>query len=110
MPCFKVIKYKGFTDERGWTDPVKGKEFYERNRDVKAEDPKELVTYSAEYCFNAEEAFSLEGDNKFNKVIIAEQLAAIRLHKNAPEVETGHLSFVYKNKIHTKENINGYSW
>ena len=110
MPCFKVIKYKGFTDERGWTDPVKGKEFYERNRDVKAEDSKELVTYSAEYCFNAEEAFSLEGDNKFNKVIIAEQLAAIRLHKNAPEVETGQLSFVYKNRIHSKENIEGYSW
>lgn len=110
IPCFKVLKYKGYTDERGWTDPVKAREFYERNRDVKAEDPKELVTYSAEYCFTAEEAFSLEGDNKFNKVIIAEQLAAIRLHKQAPKIESGMISYTYKSSAHTKENINGFSW
>ena len=33
--------------------------------------PKALISYSAEYCFNAEEAFALEGENKFNKVNIA---------------------------------------
>jgi hypothetical protein len=41
-------------------------------RNLKASDPEALVTYCAEYCYNAEEAFSLEGDNKFNKVNIAE--------------------------------------
>jgi hypothetical protein len=28
------------------------------------------MEYTAEYCFTAEEAFSLQGDNKFNKVFL----------------------------------------
>lgn len=110
MPCFKVLKYRGYTDHRGWTDPEKAKAFYEEKRNLKAEDPKELVVYSAEYCFTAEEAFSLEGDNKFNKSIIADQLAAIRLHKQAPRVDDGIISYTYKGSAHTKENISGYLW
>jgi hypothetical protein len=110
MPCFKVIKFAGYTDARGWTDPDKGRAFYEAQRDVKAEDPKELVTYSAEYCFNAEEAFSLEGDNKFDKAIISEQLATIRLHKAAPPIENGSIHYTYKSSAHVRENINGFIW
>jgi hypothetical protein len=30
------------------------------------------MKHCAEYCWTAEEAFSQEGDNKFNKVLIAE--------------------------------------
>ena len=41
----------------------------------------------AEFCYNAEEAFSLEGDNKFNKVNIAEQLTNIRALKKSPTIE-----------------------
>jgi hypothetical protein len=52
----------------------------------------------------------LEGENKFNKNIIAEQLANIRLHKIGPKVEVGNLSYVYKNGIHTKENLVGFRW
>ena len=33
---------------------------------------KALIIHSAEFCFNAEEAFALEGENKFNKIKIAE--------------------------------------
>ena len=50
----------------------KGKEYYDAQRALKSTDPKALVDFMAEFCYNAEEAFSLEGDNKFNKVNIAE--------------------------------------
>jgi hypothetical protein len=38
------------------------------------------MKYCAEQCFTAEEALSLEGTNKFNKVNIANQIAYIRIH------------------------------
>jgi len=87
IPSFQVVNKEGYMDHRGFTPDEKGLEYYERERDKKAKDPKGLVIYSAEYCYNAEEAFALEGDNKFNKVLIAEQIAAIRIHKNAPKIQ-----------------------
>lgn len=110
IPSYSIVNRPDCTDHRGWTDPEKGKAYYNTERDKKAKDPKALIIYCAEYCFTAEEAFSLEGDNKFNKIIIAEQLADIRLHKTAPEVHRGNLSYVYKGGVHTKENIIGYKW
>lgn len=110
IPAYAIVNRPDCTDARGWTDPVKGKEYYNNERDKKARDPKALIIYCAEYCFTAEEAFSLEGENKFNKIIIAEQLANIRLHKTAPKVQVGNLSYIYKNGIHTKENIAGFKW
>jgi hypothetical protein len=86
IPAYTIVNRPDCTDERGWTDPEKGKAYYNAERDKKAKDPNALIIYCAEYCFTAEEAFSLEGENKFNKVIIAEQLANIRLHKMAPKV------------------------
>jgi len=59
-------------DERGFCDAKRGREYYENERRLRAGSPKALIEYSAEYCFNAEEAFALEGTNKFNKVLIAE--------------------------------------
>ena len=110
IPTYEIIVEDGFIDKRGWVDPEKGKEFYNKRRQKKANDPKALIIECAEYCFTAEEAFSLEGENKFNKNIIAEQLANIRLHKIGPKVEVGNLSYVYKNGIHTKENLIGFRW
>lgn len=110
IPVFTVMAGSDCTDARGWTDPVKGKAYYDNERAKKSGDLNALITYSAEYCYNAEEAFSLEGTNKFNKLIIAEQLANIRLHKIGPEIQNGSLSFTYKNGIHTRENISGFKW
>ena len=61
----------------------------------------------AEYCYNAEEAFSLEGENKFNKVAISEQLALIRLHKKGRKIKSGYLDYTYKNSVHSEDNITG---
>lgn len=113
IPAHIIVKnneYGKFMDKRGYTNPDKGKKYWDMRRQTYADKPQDLITFSAEYCFTAEEAFSLEGDNKFNKVIISEQLASIRLHKNAPVVETGRISYTYKNNDHKRENINGYMW
>lgn len=105
IPSFQVVNKEGYMDHRGFTPDAKGLEYYERERDKKAKDPKGLVIYSAEYCYNAEEAFALEGDNKFNKVLIAEQIAAIRIHKNAPKIQKGYLDYMQKGN-----QKSGFKW
>lgn len=110
IPCTKVMKYKGFYDNRGYVDQEKATEYWEKVRAQYARSPKELVIQCAEYCYNAEEAFSLEGQNNFDKAIIAEQLAAIRLLKTAPPIQTGKLSYTYRTKEHRPENVNGFRW
>lgn len=97
-------------DSRGYTDPDKGKEYYDKKRAAFSNNPKHLLTYSAEYCYTAEEAFSLEGDNKFNKVAIAEQLSLIRLQKKGRKIRRGDLSYIFKNSVHTSDNITGVTF
>lgn len=105
IPAFTLVKPA--LDKRGFTNPEKGKEYYNKRRATYINNPKDLITYSAEYCFNAEEAFALEGDNKFNKTAIAEQLAIIRLHKKGKKIRTVDLNYTYKNSVHTPQNIEG---
>lgn len=105
IPSFQVVNKEGYMDHRGFTPDAKGLEYYEHERDKKAKDPKGLVIYSAEYCYNAEEAFALEGDNKFNKVLIAEQIAAIRIHKSAPKIQQGYLDYMQKGN-----QKSGFKW
>ena len=110
IPCTKIMKQQRFFDKRGFVDPVVAKEYWENIRASMSSDPKALVTYSAEYCFNAEEAFSLEGDNKFNKVNIAEQITQIRVLKKCPPIDIGNLEYTFKNGQHSRENITGFQW
>lgn len=110
IPAFSIVNTSECMDDRGYTDPNVGKQYYNRIREKKAKDPKALIIYSAEYCFNAEEAFSLEGDNKFNKVYIAEQLSRIRVLKQTPNIETGFLEYKFKDGLHAEENIDGFRW
>ena len=72
LPSFSVILKPGFLDKRGYTDIDKAKAYWQEKRERLASNPKALVDHCAERCFNAEESFSLEGENKFNKVLIAE--------------------------------------
>ena len=97
LPAYSMVLAPGYIDKRGWTDPEKAKQFHEKERTRKANDPKGLLIYQAEFCFNAEEAFALEGDNKFNKIILSSQLANIRIHKLGPKVQNGDLMPIYKN-------------
>lgn len=110
LPSFSVILKPGFLDNRGYTDPIKAKAYWQEKRDKLINNPKALVDHCAERCFNAEESFSLEGDNKFNKVNIAEQLTQIRALKRCPPIETGFLEYTFKDGKHIEDNINGFRW
>lgn len=110
LPAFRTIKEISLLDSRGWLDDEDGKAYFNKTRDLKAQDPEEFTTFCAEYCFDGEEAFSLEGNNKFNKILIAEQLANIRIHKDSPKPERGTLEYIFKNGQHSRENITGLRW
>lgn len=110
LPAFRTIKELSLLDNRGWLDDEDGKAYFNKTRDLKAQDPEEFTTFCAEYCFDGEEAFSLEGNNKFNKILIAEQLANIRIHKDSPKPERGTLEYIFKNGQHSRENITGLRW
>lgn len=110
LPAFRTIKELSLLDNRGWLDDEDGKAYFNKTRDLKAQDPEEFTTFCAEYCFDGEEAFSLEGNNKFNKILIAEQLASIRIHKDSPKPERGTLEYIFKNGQHSRENITGLRW
>lgn len=93
-------------DSRGWTDPEKGKLFYEkRDREPLMNKPEALIIKKAEYCFTAEEAFALEGQNNFNKVLLSEQLAQIKIHKKCPPIERGSFDYVFMNNDHSKPPV-----
>lgn len=110
LPAFRTIKELSLLDNRGWLDDEDGKAYFNKTRDLKAQDPEEFTTFCAEYCFDGEEAFSLEGNNKFNKILIVEQLANIRIHKDSPKPEKGTLEYIFKNGQHSRENITGLRW
>ena len=99
-----------FLDHRGYCNQTKAKEKLQKSRDKFLNDPEGLIQHCAEYCWNAEEAFNLEGDNKFNRILITDQLAEIRLHKRGPRPEHGNLEYIFKTGKQTKENIEGFKW
>lgn len=97
-------------DKRGYCNQEKAKEKLQKQRDKFLNDPEGLIQHCAEYCWNAEEAFNLEGDNKFNRILITDQLAEIRLHKRGPRPQRGNLEYIFKTGKQTKENIEGFKW
>lgn len=111
LPCYKALDLEGIIDSRGVCDQKKAKEYYDNERAKRSRSPKALIDYSAEYCYTAEEAFALEGENKFNKVYLSNQLANIKLHKLGPEIQRGDLQFIWKSGDHSNyKNIAGVRW
>lgn len=109
IPAYTIINRPGLIDKRGWTDPVKGRAYYEKERDKKAADPETLIIHCAEYCFTADEALALEGTNKFNKVLISEQIARIRVDKQSQKISVGSLEYKFNGPVQ-KGNIVGFKW
>ena len=110
IPYFVQALDPQFMDNRGVCDVERYKEFLQEERDNLLAVPEEYYKKCAERCWFAEEAFNLEGVNKFNKVLISEQLAEIRLHKRGPRPVAGYIDYYYKNSKHTIDNIDGYKW
>ena len=104
IPSYAALDLPDLVDSRGVVNTKKAKEHYQKQRD-RYKDPKALITFCAEYCFTAEEAFALEGDNKFNKVLLADQLTQIRLYKQCPKIEHGEFKFVFKTTNGRKQDM-----
>ena len=108
IPAFQQL-YE-YLDSRGYCDPEVTKPILQEKRLTKIENPKAYLEHCAEYCWTAEESFNLEGENKFNKVLIAEQTTRIRALKIGPRPEAGRLMPVYKNDKCKFNEIDGFRW
>lgn len=83
----------------------------EHVRKPKINDKEAYLICCAETCFNADEALALEGDNKFNKVLLSHQLAQIEILQECPKIETGEFQFKYVHGTErTAKNVSGVKW
>ena len=99
-------------DDRGFCLSKNYKEQLDADRN-NITNPKALVDHCAEYCYTAEEAFALEGENKFNKVLITEQLTKIRVLQKGRPIDTGYFTFQYKNgkpAVVKGQNVDNVVW
>jgi hypothetical protein len=71
IPAYISMNNSKFVGSRGEYLMKKQRKYYEDRR-AEITDPKTLADLKAEQCFTAEEAFSAEGVNKFNKIKIAD--------------------------------------
>ncbi len=106
VPAYTFVTAQGMIDSRGVTNTKKAREYHERERNNLLRDPKAYLIQCAEFCFTPDEAFSLEGDNIFNKVLLADQLTSIRLG-NCPTIEHGTLEYQFKGGIVQENMIQG---
>lgn len=110
LPYFLQSLNPEYMDSRGVCNQTEYKKVLQEERNNLLAVPEEYLKKCAERCWNAEEAFTLEGQNKFNKMKIADQLAKIRLHKIGPRPQVGTIDYTYKSNKHSLENIDGFRW
>lgn len=110
LPYFLQSLNPEYMDSRGVCNQIEYKKLLQEERNNLLAVPEEYLKKCAERCWNAEEAFTLEGQNKFNKMKIADQLAKIRLHKIGPRPQVGTIDYTYKSNKHSLENIDGFRW
>lgn len=110
LPYFLQSLNPEYMDSRGVCNQTEYKKLLQEERNNLLAVPEEYLKKCAERCWNAEEAFTLKGQNKFNKMKIADQLAKIRLHKIGPRPQVGTIDYTYKSNKHSLENIDGFRW
>ena len=110
LPYFLQSLNPEYMDSRGVCNQEEYKKVLQEERNNLLAVPEDYLKKCAERCWNAEEAFTLEGQNKFNKMKIADQLAKIRLHKIGPRPQVGTIDYTYKSNKHSLENIDGFRW
>lgn len=67
-------------DSRGVVDKERAKKHYLEKWSL-IDDPTLLAKDKAEYCFTPEDAFILEGSNRFDQELLVDQLHALTIHK-----------------------------
>lgn len=93
-------------DNRGYTTEADGRKHYDAIRNHGTDD-KDASEIKAEYCYIPDEAFALEGENDFNKHILAEQLTRIREDKVCPPIFKGSLEYTFIDGKHEDSHISG---
>lgn len=91
IPAYRMVSK--LLDNRGWCNLKAARDWYDEQRRLKADDPKGLLMYKAEYCYTIEEALIQQGDNMFPREELAEQMAAIDIYKTVPKPHTGSLTW-----------------
>lgn len=97
VPAYTMVTQ--FCDKRGVCDEIQAKQFYNTERLKKSNDPQNLLEYKSEYCFYAEEALIREGENRFDSVKLAEQIANIELHKLIEKPKKANLRFPFNKDL-----------
>lgn len=111
IPAYAIVNQPGYIDERGWCDPALTKPFLDSQRAKAMKDPAAYVIKCAEFCFTPDEALALEGTNKFNKVLITDQVTRIKLFQEGPKEEIGELNPIYASgSKRTEQDITGFTW
>lgn len=111
VPCTKIPKNRArFLTQRGFVDEDKVKAWQQEVRANMINTPDALMDHCAEFPFTDAEAFSAGNINKFNKILITEQLTRIRALKQCPKIDQGYLKYNYREGKHTPDNIIGINW
>lgn len=83
IPAHEFSLRKEYLDNRGVTNSVEFKKFYEKKRaGMKGQD---AITYAAENCFTPDEALLKQGDNLFDAELLSEQLTRIATIRDLPK-------------------------
>ena len=91
IPAYRMVSK--LLDHRGWCNLKDAREWYDKQRELKADDPAALLIYKAEYCYTIEEALIQQGDNIFPREELAEQLAAIDIYRTIEQPTQGSLTW-----------------
>lgn len=78
IPAHKFALTSKYLDNRGVTNHIEFKKFYEKQRSKLSD--KDYINECAEHCFVPREALSKHGDNVFDAVAIAERIVQIKVH------------------------------
>lgn len=101
IPAHEFSLNLEFLDNRGVTDSIRFKEWYEEQR--KLMEGSDLLDYCAEHCFTPDEALLRQGDNIFDSIIISDRLTQIRVFKeNYIKPEPTALLWTNENRIAVK--------
>lgn len=93
IPAFSCMPI--YMDSRGVTNTKQAMDHYMSIRKKKATTPKNLLEYSSEFCFYPQEALSRQGENDFDQVAIANQMATVKIMKELPDTyQKGNFKWV----------------
>lgn len=99
IPAYRVVY--SLINERGFCDRQAAIAYYNKERALRAGDPKDLIDYQAEYCFTIEEALIQKEGTLFPREELAEQLTALDIYKTVSLPVRGYLTWERKDGDYT---------